>query len=62
MVEHSLIEFLATVGIVGKVGLPPWIPTIPTMFFCEFGTFQAQILRWLRLWILARTDATNADF
>jgi len=61
--ELFILEFIDGMdGIDGKAAPPPSIPSIPSMFFCAFGTFKAQILRWLRWWILARTDATNAHF
>jgi hypothetical protein len=61
--ELFMLEFIDGIdGIDGKAAPPPSIPTIPSMFFCAFGTFEAHILRWLRWWILARTDATNGHF
>jgi len=33
------------VAIVGRAGVPPWIPTIPTMILWEFGSLHARILR-----------------
>jgi hypothetical protein len=58
--ELFMLEFIVSID--GKVAPPPSIPTIPSMFFCAFGTFEAQIPRWLRWWVLAHTDATNAHF